>query len=208
MLKIIENIANNFLIGFLILALIITPISGKYSTVFAQSQNECEKELLNAQNKYDLGKFDEAIAIITECLGKENLSQDSKMKAYRLLGLTYIAKDYLNEAKTAVSKLLDIVPNYQPDLEQDPPIFVNLVTEKIEERKTSETNTQTKTTELPAKKDKQEGVKKEEKSNTIWYYIAGGAVAVAIVVVLLLSGGDDDSPTQSDNDLPDPPDLP
>ncbi|MEE9429809.1 MAG: hypothetical protein V3V16_02140 [Melioribacteraceae bacterium] len=197
MWKIIENVTNIFLVCFLMLTLIFTPIVGKFSNIIAQSQSECEKELANAQSKYDSGQFDEAVVIITQCLGKENLSQDSKMKAYRLLGLTYIANDYLKEAKTAVSKLLDIVPNYQPDLEQDPPTFVNLVTEKIEERKTSEIKTEVQTTKTSKKK----------KSSNLWYYIAGGAAAVVAVVVLLLSGGSDPPPT-SESDLPGPPDLP
>lgn len=198
MRKIIESISNNLLITYLVVAMILLPISSKMSFTYAQSKNDCEQELLEAQKKYDTGKFDEAIELLTACLGKENLSQDVKMKAYRLLGLTYIAKDYLNEAKTAVGKLLDIVPNYKADPEQDPPTFVNIVSEEIEERKGIDDKT-----DLEEKKATQD---EKEKDTSIWWYVGGGIAAVAVVIILLLSGGEDEQPQQ--NDLPTPPDLP
>jgi len=204
--KIVENLTNNLLVGFLILALIITPFAGKFSSIFAQSQNKCEKEILDAQKQYDSGRFDGAIKILTECLSKENISQNMKMKAYRLLGLAYIAKDYLKDAKTAVSKLLDIVPNYKPDPEQDPPAFVNIIAEEIKERKNTEKKIQDKTSIASTKQNKNI-VTKKEKSSSLWYYIGGGVAAVAVAVVLLLGGGNNTS-SPSSNDLPTPPPLP
>ena len=205
MSKIIETISNNLLIGYLVLALIMLPIAGKNSLVYAQSFDDCEKELAEAQKKYDSGKFDDAIELLQQCLSQENLSQDVKMKTYRLLGLTYIAKDYLKEAKTAVSKLLDIVPNYQADPEQDPPTFVNIIADEIEERKSAELKVEDQIADTSPEQKKQVETEEEE-GTSIWWYIAGGAVAIAVVVVLLLGGGD--PPPSEDDDLPGPPDLP
>jgi tetratricopeptide (TPR) repeat protein len=205
MQKIIENVANNILIGYLFMALIFIPIAGRFGSVRAQSIEACEEELKEAQYKYDTGRFDEVIEIVKECLNNENLSQEKKKKAYRLLGLTYVAKDYLTEAKTAVGKLLDIVPNYKPDPEQDPPTYVNIISEEINERKIVEKERIVKTDESTLNKKKQVD-SKDEKSNTIWWYIGGGVVAVVAVLLLLVSGGDDTPP--SENDLPGPPDLP
>ena len=190
MQKMIENIANNILIGYLFMALIFIPIAGKFGSVSAQSIEACEEELKEAQNKYDTGLFDAVIEIVNECLNNENLSQENKKKAYRLLGLTYVAKDYLSEAKTAVSKLLDIVP---------------IISEEIKERKIIEKEKIIKTDESTLKGKKQVD-SKDEKSNTIWWYIGGGVLAVVAILVLALGGGDDTTP--SENDLPGPPDLP
>ena len=205
MQKMIENVANNILIGYLFMALIFIPIAGKFGSINAQSIEACAEELKEAQNKYDTGRFDEVIEIVNECLSNENLSQENKRKAYRLLGLTYVAKDYLAEAKTAVSKLLDIVPNYEPDPEQDPPTYVNIISEEIKERKFIEKEKIVKTDESTLKGKKQVD-SKDEKSNTIWWYIGGGVLAVVAILVLALGGGDDTTP--SENDLPGPPDLP
>lgn len=208
MQKKIENVANNILIGYLLIALILIPISGKFGSLSAQSMNVCEEKLKLAQNKYDTGRFDEVIEIVTECLNNENLSQESKKKAYRLLGLTYVAKDYLAEAKTAVSKLLDIVPNYKPDPEQDPPTYVNIISEEIKERKTIEKANISETIE-PNLKEKNQVDTKEEKSNSIWWYIGGGVVGVVTIVILALGGSDNGGGGEEDkNELPGPPDLP
>jgi tetratricopeptide (TPR) repeat protein len=201
MLHQIEKISN---IGFtiaLILLLVLTPVGESFGNIFAQSQNECEEELKNAQRKMETGKFDEAIELITECLNKEGISNESKKQAYRLLGLTYIAKDYLGEARNAVGKLLDIVPNYQPDPDQDPPSFVDIVEEQIAER--SQTVTKVETKLSPADEGKSD--------KTLWWWIGGGAVVALVAVILIAAGGGDDDgngDTPPTAGLPDPPDLP
>ena len=208
MQKMIENVANNILIGYLFMALIFIPIAGKFGSINAQSIEACAEELKEAQNKYDTGRFDEVIEIVNECLSNENLSQENKRKAYRLLGLTYVAKDYLAEAKTAVSKLLDIVPNYKPDPEQDPPTYVNIISEEIKERKNVEKEKEVSIVESSAAEKKQVD-STEKQSNSLWWYIGGGVVVLVAVVVLALGGGDSSGNGEDDkNDLPGPPDLP
>lgn len=51
------------------------------------------------------------------------------MAAYRLLALTYIARDHDIQAKEAVKRLLESAPNYNPDDAIDPQSFRNLVAE-------------------------------------------------------------------------------
>jgi hypothetical protein len=203
MLHQIEKISNIGFVGVLIILLVLTPVGEKFGTVFAQSQNECEEQLKNAQKKMETGKFDEAIELITECLNKEGISNETKKQAYRLLGLTYIAKDYLGEARNAVSKLLDIVPNYTPDPDQDPPSFVNIVEEQIAERSQPVKTSDTKTTAVDEEKS-------DKSDKSIWWWIGGGAVVALVAVILLAAGGGDDEgggePTPTA--LPDPPDLP
>ncbi len=204
MLHQIEKISNIGFVGVLILLLVLIPVGENFGTIFAQSQNECEEELKIAQKKMETGKFDEAIDFITECLNKEGISNETKKQAYRLLGLTYIAKDYLGEARNAVGKLLDVVPNYTPDPDQDPPSFVDIVEEQIAERsqpvKQPDTKTTAATEETSGKSDK-----------SLWWWIGGGAVVALVAVIVLAAGGGDDGggddppPATS---LPNPPDLP
>ena len=203
MLHQIEKISNIGFVGLLILLLVLTPVGENFGTIFAQSQNECEEELKTAQKKMETGKFDEAIDLITQCLNKDGISNETKKQAYRLLGLTYIAKDYLGEARNAVGKLLDIVPNYQPDPDQDPPSFVDIVEEQIAERS------------QPVKQpDVKSAAVEEEKSGksdkSLWWWIGGGAVVALVAIIVLAAGGGDDDgggdpPAAS---LPNPPDLP
>ena len=194
MLYQLERFSNISFVGILVLLLLITPMGRNYGTIYAQSYNECEKQLSTAQKKMETGKFDEAIKLITECLNKDGISNETKKQAYRLLGLTYIAKDYLGDAREAIGKLLDVVPNYQPNPDQDPPSFVNIVNEQIAERS------------KPVQPVKKPPVNEEKSSNSIWYWIGGGVLVVAAVVIVLLSGGNDTPP--QNNDLPEPPDLP
>ena len=201
MLHQIEKISNIGFVGILILLLVLTPVGENFGTIFAQSQNECEEELKTAQKKMETGKFDEAIDLITQCLNKEGISNETKKQAYRLLGLTYIAKDYLGEARNAVGKLLDVVPNYTPDPDQDPPSFVDIVEEQIAERAQPVKTVDTKTT----------AATDEKSDKSLWWWIGGGAVVALVAVIVLAAGGGDDDgggdppPATS---LPNPPDLP
>jgi len=179
---------KSMIVFFISIYLIIVPIMNS-GILFAQ-EVDCEKILKQAEEKYTDGRFDETIAILTVCLDDPNTTPEQKQKAYRLMGLTYIAKDYLTEAKTAIEKLLKIVPNYKPDPIYDPPPFINLVQEVQ-----AETVATRATTGEGAKED-----------NNMWYYIGGGAAAVTILAVVLLSGGDDEE--KKDEALPGPPSTP
>jgi hypothetical protein len=174
---------------FISIGIIFSPLYESRALLFAQ-ENACEKNLKEAENKYTEGRFDEAIALLTQCLESPNITDDQKQQAFRLMGLTYIAKDYLTEAKKSVEKLLDLVPSYNPDPIYDPPPFINLV-----EQVKSETVVAPEVTE-------------EKKSNMKWYLIAGGAAAVGLLGILLLAGGGDDDKPPAAQRLPSPPALP
>ncbi|MBN2367174.1 MAG: hypothetical protein JXL67_13480 [Calditrichaeota bacterium] len=185
-------------------SLLFLPVPSLINTIYAQSQGVCEKQLADAEQRYNTGRFDEAIGLITECLGKPGLTEQEKMKAYRLLGLSYIAKDYLEDARTAVKKLLDMVPNYQSDPVQDPPPFTKMVEEvKVEQQQPK----QKPEVKQPKELEKMTKVEKKKGSNTKWYLIGGGVLAAGAVVAILASGGGNGE-TPIDNTLPGPPSLP
>lgn len=203
-----------FTLLFMCLMLLATlPVPYTIKTVNAQGQSTCTQNLADAERKYNTGRFDEAIVLITECLGKKDISEEEKMKAYRLLGLSYIAKDFLDDARNAVRKLLYMVPNYQPDPVQDPPPFTKLIEEvkqeqppsteqplpkaqEPEERKTvSPSDQKTELSKPPeTKKDVPDDLEKlvatEKKGGSKkWLYIGGGAVvAGGVAAAILLSG--------------------
>jgi hypothetical protein len=176
------------LVLFLCTSLLILPVFDCSSILMAQDI-DIEKTLADAEQKYTEGRFDETIALLTVCIESPDVTPEQKQKAYRLMGLTYIAKDYLTEAKNSIEKLLKLVPNYQPDPIFDPPPFINLVKEVQEETVAKQVTT-----------------KEEAESSNIWWYVGGGA-AVVLVGAVLLSGGSDDDTTQPQN-LPAPPSLP
>lgn len=203
MIPCLKNVSYAFTIFLLVSGLLFMPVPVLIGSGQAQAQSVCEKQLANAEQLYNTGRFDDAIGVITECLGKPGLSENEKMKAYRLLGLSYIAKDYLEDARTAVKKLLDMVPNYQSDPVQDPPPFTKLVEEVKEEQQEPEP-------EVKKEEDLKKMTQTQEpkKSNKKWYYIGGGVVAAGVLVAILASGGGNGEETPTSKALPGPPTLP
>ena len=133
-MKFLVHIFNDLFIIYLGISLIVLPISSKYGIiVYAQSMNNCDQLLKDAENYYKDGRFEQAIELLTQCLNKDNISEDTQMATYKLLGLTYLAIDYRNDARTAISKLLDLVPNYTID-PNDPPQLVSLIESEMEKR--------------------------------------------------------------------------
>jgi len=179
----------------------------------AQATVNCEEELQEADKNWRTGNFDAAISILSNCLGKEGLAESERLKAYRLLGLVYISQDYLNDAKKAVEKLLDLVPDYEPDPVQDPPMFAKLVAELKEarmkaEEKPVEIQEPEKTEESaetlqPDEDYLTELVREEEKgSSTKWWLLGGGISLVGGVAALVLLGGNGDKPLAAPPGLP------
>ncbi len=171
---------------FCILFLLVYPINDMMP--FTMLDDDCIEKLDEAEDLYRTGGFDEAIEILTNCLEKGEMPQDETMRAYRLLGLAYIGQDYLEEARQAIARLLDLVPDYIPDPVQDPPTFARMVEDVRDEKEDND---------LPE-------ITEQEERSSIWYYIGGGILAAgaAVGAVLMLTGDDDDP------ELPRPPSLP
>jgi len=115
---------TNKLIGLLIWTLLLTKPT---SVATAQTQDTCETKLTEAQQQYNAGHLDEAIVLLDSCLNQNVFNEENKISAYKLLALSYIAKNDVAQAKTAIKRLLELMPNYVPDTVQDPPQFVNLI---------------------------------------------------------------------------------
>ena len=91
-------------------------------SVFAQDQ--CELALNEAEDKYEQGKLYEVPEIILSCLAN-GFTNEEKVRAYRLLTLTYLFLDYYQEADSSYLKLLKLSPEYNINDELDPMEIIN-----------------------------------------------------------------------------------
>jgi hypothetical protein len=98
-----------------------------------QVLGDCDSIFKEAQEKFKGGDVDVPIALLQECLKTRDPGRQKRALAYELLGQCYLAKKYIEQAKGAISSLLDLLPNYKPDAEQFSPTFVELV-EKVRGR--------------------------------------------------------------------------
>jgi tetratricopeptide (TPR) repeat protein len=174
------------------------------SAEVAQAQEDCPAKLTQAENAYTNGRFDEAIDLLSECVNKGKLSRAEEQRALKLLGLAFLAKDYVEQAKNTIQKLLELVPGYEPDPDQDPPVFTNMVKQMKEEARRKE---QEKKPLEPA--PKQPEVKKKGGGRKL--LLIGGAAAVGIGAALALGGGGGGGtmpPPSTNQTLPTPPPLP
>ena len=155
---------------------------------FAQSV-DCSRVVEDSTALYYDGRFDRAIDALNHCLKEEEISDDDREQAFRVLGLCYLAKDYVDQARGSIEQLLYLVPDWKPDPQKDPQAFQMLVSDVKEEMK--------------RRRDSSPGQAKSRKR--LW--LVGGIVALGAAVAALVAGGGGGSDT-SDEDLPAPPALP
>lgn len=104
---------NLFLIVFVLSALTIN------------AQNDCAITLKNAESLYDLGAIEKIPELIEPCL-KSGFSREEKIRAYRLLILTYLNENNYSKADELMLKLLRMEPEYQINPNLDPIEYINL----------------------------------------------------------------------------------
>jgi len=170
----------------------------------APAQDDCQAKLQKAEEEFTNARFDEAIALLTGCLEKNAFASPAdKQRAYRLLGLSYLGKDYIEQAKSAINKLLDLMPLYKPDPEQDPPAYIQIFEKVKSEREQREAGTS-------GKKEPTKEVKPKKGSSAKWLLIGGGVVVAGVGAAVALGGGGGTSapPVVPPTPLPTPPPLP
>ena len=149
-------------------------------------------DLTRAEECYSQGRFDEAILLLKDFLEKPEIAISEEEAALRLLGLTYLAKEYRDDALEAAKRLIRLVPEYKPDPEDIPPYK-----EIVEQARL----------EIEAEEAARAAEGGEWKK---WAYVGGGAV-IAAVAIGLATGGSDDGGGDNGTPLPpisSPPDLP
>lgn len=189
-----RRIAGSRVTGLIALLIILT-LPGEPLLAALQEGDEYSKKVKEAENKYLLGDFDTSIKIIEESLRAADFPQTLKKSAYELLAQNYLAKSYLEQAKSAIKKLLLLVPSYVPPAD-NPPFAAEV--ERVRQ-------------EMGTKAAAEPEQKKEE--GGAWYQntlvLVGGGVLVAGGVALLLLGKKDEGGgTTTQTALPGPPALP
>lgn len=87
---------------------------------------DCSDVTLNDSRKaYELGKFTEVTRMLSQCVSK-GFNEKQKIEAHRIMAMSYLALDSLQQASSEVISILQINPVYEANL-FDPPPFINLV---------------------------------------------------------------------------------
>lgn len=90
----------------------------------AIAQDQCALSLNEAEDKYDQGRLYEIPEIINSCL-EDGFSKEEKIRAYRLLTLSYLFLDYYEEADKSYLELLKLSPEFKTNDELDPMEIIN-----------------------------------------------------------------------------------
>ncbi len=199
----LRKMNRRLLIVLLVCSMVIMPVQFVVPPVFGQTQTDWDKKIDEAEQIFYSGQFSKAESILKEGLQSGQLTKEQKTRAYRILGLSYLSRELESQAKDAIKNLLEIVPDYQPNPDQDPPQFIKMV-EDVKQQESATANKKTTTQQKPDELHKIVQEEKQKGNNKTWYYVAGGAL-VAVVAVILLSGSGGGS---NPSNLPNPPSLP
>jgi len=128
-----------------------------------RAQDSCAVALREAEKKYALADFAAALGLASSCLNADQLRDPDAARLYQLLGRIYLAQNDSAQAALAIKGLLKRLPQYAPDPEQEPPLFIVFVNQ--------------------IKREVQLSAASSQKSITPW--IAGGVLAGVTALVVL-----------------------
>ncbi len=103
---------------------IFFPIFIFATSISVLAQDQCTIALNDAEDKFDQGRLYEIPEMINSCL-EEGFTDEEKIRAYRLLTLTWLFLNYYDKADSSYLKLLKLSPEYQPNEELDPMELIN-----------------------------------------------------------------------------------
>ena len=174
-----------------IAGLMILMLPGEPLVAALQQQKGVEyaKQVKEAEKKYLDGDFDSSIKILETSLRSSDFPQDLKKSAYELLAQNYLAKSYLEQARSAIKNLLTLVPTYSPPAD-NPPFAAEV--EKVRQ-------------EMKGTPPQEPAAKVEESAwyESPWVWVGGGILIVGVVVLISLPPPDDE-----EEPLPGPPGMP
>ncbi len=147
------------------------------------SNTTVAQQLKQARNNYYEGKFEEAQQIVLALLKNKTLNKAQQFEALVILAEIRRALNDEPGARRIIRRILEIKPDYNPTIEQEPPSFVMLVQE-----------------ERQALASQQKRFFHNKK-----FWVLSGAATVGVVGILLLSGGKSNGTSKT---LPEPPNWP
>jgi outer membrane receptor for ferrienterochelin and colicins len=94
---------------------------------FAQDYNRGNTSIDSAELRYNVGRFDECIIGLTQCLQtKKAFNADQKIQAFHILAKCYLAIDSIAKADSVIQELLALKEDFEADA-KDPDRFGNRV---------------------------------------------------------------------------------
>ncbi|MHB2153482.1 hypothetical protein ACX8XN_03680 [Calditrichota bacterium GD2] len=171
-----KNIASILIVAFFWLTF--------SETLFAlQNDNSISAQLKKARSDYYEGQFEQAQEIVMKLLKSGTLNSEQQFEALIILAEIRRAVNDEPGARKIIRRILEIKPDYNPTIEQEPPPFVLLVQEE------------------------RRALKKNEKAfyqNKKFWFISGAATVGLFGIILLKNGNGGGQ----NNILPAPPDWP
>ncbi|MBN2682428.1 MAG: PorT family protein [Bacteroidales bacterium] len=90
------------------------------------SQQNCAVILKEAEKMFDNGVIEDVPSLLNDCL-KNGFSKDEKLRAYRLIIISFLFDDNKEEAEAFMLELLKLEPEYEVNKVVDPSEFVSLM---------------------------------------------------------------------------------
>ena len=87
----------------------------------------CQIELVAARDAYLNQDYEPALNLASRCTREHGVSDADRIRAYRLISLSFFRRHALVEARSAITHILSIDPTYTADPVQDPPSYALLV---------------------------------------------------------------------------------
>jgi len=172
------------------------------------AQNEqipCENAINQAESAYLNGNFQEAINQVSLCLDRQDATEDQVVAANRLLSLSHLRLNELQQARAAIVNIFGVRPSYEADPVEDPPEYVSLVSIVRQEVQP----------EVPPAEGEaaEDGRTPFFRRTSTWLSLVGSLAVGGVVTFLTLGQGGDDGgggepPPTGPDPLPPPPGTP
>jgi hypothetical protein len=97
--------------------------------ISARAQDaDCDATTISAaESQYEIGRFDRSVDELRQCLPDGFGQKEQRLSAYRLMALNYIVTDSLDQARQSIRLLLKTDSGFEPDPDNDPPLFSEMV---------------------------------------------------------------------------------
>ena len=96
----------------------------------ARAQDSCSAlRIQQATLDYDFGRFSETFRLLKPCIPDGFEGRTQRTNAYRLMALSYLATDSLDQARESIRFLLRHDSRFSPNPQSDPPLFVSMVSD-------------------------------------------------------------------------------
>lgn len=121
----------------------------------------CADTVAAAEEAYRNRDYQEAVALASQCTDRSTISDETVIQAHRVITLASLRQGALVQARSAVTNILQIDPEYTADPVNDPPaydLFVSMVRREEDIPETEDTETETAETSPPPPEPSEGGI--------------------------------------------------